>query len=170
MRMRRDGLQGGQRGTSVSELVVVAAVLAVISAAALPLFFSYLRASTLKAGAEELVGILNLARSVAIKENVRVCVPRDTGGSNRVRILLAAANPCAATASFYGGEGRGVDPRIDAGGWFTMQNGVAVTGTTADVVFTALGAAVPGGTYTVARNGQTLSVVVAPSGRISIAP
>lgn len=168
--MRRGRLHGGQRGTSLSELLVVAAVLVVISAAALPMFFSYLRASTVRAGAEELVGILNLARSVAIRENVRVCVPRDTTGSNRVRILLAAANPCGATTSFYGAEGRGVDPRIDASGWFTLQNGVAVTAATADVVFSALGAAVPGGTYTVARNEQALNVVVAPSGRISVAP
>ena len=86
---------------------------------------------------------MNLARSVAIKENTRVCVNRDPAGSNRVRLLIASANPCAAVASFYGAHGRGFDSRIDAGGWITLQNQVAVTAATAEVVFTALGAAVP---------------------------
>jgi hypothetical protein len=59
---------------------------------------------------------------------------------------------------------------VGADGWITLQNEVAVTTATAEVVFTALGAAVPGGTYTVSKGGRTLHVVVAPSGRVNIAP
>jgi Tfp pilus assembly protein FimT len=157
-------------GAGLTELLVYAALIGVIAAASAPMFHTHLHGSALKAGAEELAGLMNLARSLAIRENTRVCVNRDRGGSSRVRLLMASANPCAAAASFYGAGGRGYDHRVDAAGWITLANQVAVTAATADVVFTALGAAVPGGSYTVSRNGRTLTVVVAPSGRVSIAP
>jgi Tfp pilus assembly protein FimT len=151
-------------------LLVSAALIGTISAISLPTFHSYVHGGALKAGAEELAALMNLARSVAIKENTRVCVGRDPGGSNRVRLLIASANPCGAPASIYGAHGRGFDARIGADGWITLQNEVAVTTATAEVVFTALGAAAPGGTYTVAKSGRTLRVVVAPSGRVNVAP
>jgi Tfp pilus assembly protein FimT len=156
-------------GFGLAELLVVVGIIAAISALALPSFFTYIRGSALKAGAQELQSILNVARSVAIKENSRVCVNRDTTGSNRVRLLIANASPCTA-ATFYGGGGHGTDARVGVGGWITMQNGIEVSAATADVIFTSLGAAAPGGTYTVSRNGQTLNVVVAPSGRVTITP
>jgi Tfp pilus assembly protein FimT len=162
--------RGGAAAAGRSELLVYAALVGVVAAASVPMFHTHLQGSALKGGAEELAGLMNLARSLAIKENTRVCVNRDRGGSSRVRLLMASANPCAAAASFYGANGRGFDHRVDAGGWITLANQVAVTAATADVVFTALGAAVPGGSYTVSRNGQMLTVVVAPSGRVSIAP
>jgi len=157
-------------GAGLTELLVSAALVGIVTAISVPSFHSYVHGGALKAGAEELAALMNLARSVAIKENARVCVNRDPAGSNRVRLLIASANPCAAVASFYGAHGRGFDPRIDAGGWITLQNQVAVTAATAEVVFTALGAAVPGGTYTVSKSGRTLNVVVAPTGRVSVAP
>jgi len=162
--------KAGCTGASLTEVLVSAALVGIVSAVSVPAFYSYVHGGALKAGAEELAGLMNLARSVAIKENTRVCVSRERGGSNRVRLLIANASPCAALASFYGAQGRGVDPRVDASGWITLQNHVAVTAATAEVVFTSLGAAVPGGTYTVSKNGQTLNVVVAPTGRVSIAP
>jgi Tfp pilus assembly protein FimT len=157
-------------GASLAELLVGAALVGIVVAASVPVFHSHLHGSALKAGAEELAGLMNLARSLAIKENSRVCVNRDTGGSHRVRLLIASTHPCAAVESFYGAHGRGVDHRVGAQGWITLANEVTVTAATADVVFTALGAAVPGGSYTVSRNGRTLTVVVAPSGRVSITP
>jgi Tfp pilus assembly protein FimT len=160
----------GAAGAGLTELLVYTALIGVVAAASVPVFHTHLQGSALRAGAEELVGLINLARSLAIRENTRVCVNRDRGGSSRVRLLVASANPCAATASFYGAHGRGFDHRVAAGGWIALANEVGVTGGTADVVFTALGAAVPGGSYTVSRNGRTLTVVVAPSGRASIAP
>ena len=160
----------GPTGAGLTELLVSAALVGIVTAISVPTFHSYLHGGALKAGAEELAGLMNLARSVAIKDNTRVCVNRDPSGSNRVRLLIARANPCGAVASFYGAHGRGFDPRIDAGGWIALQNHVMVTAATAEVVFTALGAAVPGGTYTVSKSGRTLRVVVAPTGRVSIAP
>jgi Tfp pilus assembly protein FimT len=151
-------------------LLVSAALVGLVATMSVPTFNSYAHGSALKAGAEELAALLNLARSVAIKDNTRVCVNRDRGGAGRVRLLIGGANPCAAEASFYGGQGRGFDARVGAGGWIALQNQVAVTAATADVVFTALGLAVPGGTYTVSRSGRTLSVVVSPTGRVTVAP
>lgn len=159
----------GSTGAGLTELLVSAALVGIIAAISAPTFHSYVQGSALKAGAEELAALMNLARSVAIKENTRVCVKRDSGGSNRIRLLVGSANPCAA-ATFYGAQGRGFDARVDAAGWIALQNQVAVTAATADVIFTALGAAVPGGTYTVRKGGQTLNVVVAPTGRVNIAP
>jgi hypothetical protein len=159
----------GPAGAGLTELLVSAALIAAITAASIPMFSTYLNGGALKAGAEELAGIMNLARSIAIRDNTRVCVSRD-GGSHRVRLLVAPVSPCAAEASFYGGQGRGVDARVDAAGWIALQNQVAVIDASAEVVFTGLGAAAPGGTYTVSRGGRTLSVIVAPSGRVSIAP
>jgi Tfp pilus assembly protein FimT len=160
----------GTSGAGFTELLVCAALIGVVVAVTVPIFHSHLHGSALKAGAEELVGVMNLARSLAIKENTRVCVNRDPGGSSRVRLLIGNATPCAAAGSFYGAQGRGVDHRVGANGWITLVNDVAVTAATADVVFTALGAAVPGGSYTVSRNGRTLTVVVAPAGGGSITP
>jgi Tfp pilus assembly protein FimT len=159
----------GPAGAGLTELLVSTALIAAITAASIPTFSTYLNGGALKAGAEELAGLMNLARSLAIRDNTRVCVNRDRG-SSRVRLLVAPTNPCAAATSFHGGEGRGVDARVDAAGWIALQNHVTVIDASAEVVFTALGAAAPGGTYTVARGGRTLSVVVAPSGRVSIAP
>ena len=160
----------GSTGASLTELLVSAALIGVVATISVPTFHSYVHGSALRAGAEELVALMNLARSVAIKENTRVCVNRDVGGSHRVRLLVGGPNPCAAAANFYGAQGRGFDARVGANGWIALQNQVAVTAATADVVFTALGVAVPGGTYTVGRSGRTLNVVVAPSGRVSVAP
>jgi Tfp pilus assembly protein FimT len=160
----------GSTGTSLTELLLSTALIGIVATISAPAFHSYLHAGALKAGAEELAALMNLARSLAIRDNTRVCVNRDPEGSNRVRLLIASANPCAAEASFYGSPGRGVDARVDTGGWIALQNQVGVTAATADVIFTALGAAVPGGTYTVSKNGRTLDVVVAPTGRVTIAP
>jgi Tfp pilus assembly protein FimT len=158
------------RGGGLTEVLVTAAIVALISAAAVPAFQTYLWGSRLRAGAEELVTLMNLARSLAIRENAHACVNLDPSGSSRVRILVAFSNPCRGPARVYGHRELGVDSRADADGWIALQNGVQVTAATAEVVFTAMGAAVPGATYTVSRDGRALHVVVAPSGRVNVIP
>ena len=154
-------------GASLAEFLVTAAILGIVMAGSVPLFSTYLHSSSLRAGAEEFATLVNLARSLAITENSRVCVALDPAGSHRVRLLIPSGNLCTAES---GGpvRGRWYDSRADASGWITLQNDVAVTAATADVVFTSLGAAVPGGTYTLTRYGRSLTVVVAPSGRVSL--
>jgi len=157
-------------GAGLTELMVTAAIVAVVTAASVPVFYSHLRGSGVRAGAEEFATLVNLARSLAIKQNTRVCLSLDPAGSNRVRLLSSSNSPCTAVANAYGHHRHGFDSRVDASGWIALQNGVAVTAATAEVVFTSLGAAAPGGTYTISKNGHSLHVVVAPSGRVSVAP
>ena len=64
-----------------------------------------------------------------------------------------------------------VGPGTDGNGNVTVPQGVTLT-TTADPIFSYLGAANPGATITVTntQTGQALSVTVAASGRVSIGP
>ena len=137
---------------------MVVAVIGILTVIAVPYFLSYWRAAALRAGAEELAAVLNDARQLAISRNWRVCVSND---GTRVRFHLGN---CAGTAI--------TRPGSDSQGWITLTNGQRVSGSTADVTFTHLGAADPAATYTVQNpNGNsTLCVVVAASGRVRIGP
>jgi Tfp pilus assembly protein FimT len=139
------------------ELVVVVAIIGIIMAVSTPVFLSYWRTSTLRAGAEELAAILNNARQLAIKENTSVCVRRQ--GSSKVRIHMQT---CAGTVW--------TGLRTESNGDIRLANNVTVSADTADVVFTYLGAASTAGTYTVRNpvDGRTLSVIVASTGRVRI--
>lgn len=145
------------RGFSLAELMVVVAVIGVTAAIMAPLLVTYWNASTLTAGAQELQAVLNSARQMAIRQNTNVCVERS---GVRVRYLVGG---CAGTV--WTGAG------TDSNGWIRLSNSVEITNSTANVVFGYLGAANPGGTYTV-RNpmntAQTVTVTVAVSGRITI--
>lgn len=145
-------------GISIAELMVVLAVIGLFSLATTPFLLSYWRAATLTSGAQELQTILNSARQLAIRQNQSICVSRGT--NNRVRFLVGG---CAGTAWIGTGT--------DANGWLTLANSVEVSATTADVVFTYLGAASTAGQYTVrnpVNTAQALTVTVAASGRVTI--
>jgi Tfp pilus assembly protein FimT len=137
--------------------LVVTAVIGITAALTLPLLVSYWHASTLTAGAQELQAVLNNARQMAIRQNTSVCIERS---SNRVRYLIGSC-----------GGAQWTGPGTDTNGWISLSNGVEVTNSSANVMFSYLGAANPGGTYTV-RNpmntAQTATVTVAASGRVTI--
>ncbi len=147
------------RGISLAELMIVMSIIGVMAVLAFPLLMTYWRASTLEAGARELQSVLNDARQLAIKENTNVCVTND---GTRVQLHVGTGNPCGGTAW--------TGPGTDASGWIRLANSVQVTGSTANVTFTYLGAASPAGTFTVRNpaDGQTVCVVVATSGRLTI--
>jgi len=137
------------RGVGLAELLVVVAILGLLAALGVPYLVSYWQASTLTAGAQELQTILNGARQLAIRNNTSVCVKRNSTG------MQYLTNGCAGVVW----TGAGTD------------NAVTITaGPAPDVVFTYLGAATPGGQYTVKApsNAQTLTVTVAGSGRVTI--
>jgi Tfp pilus assembly protein FimT len=149
----------------VIELVVVVAIIGIIIAVSMPLFLSYWRASTLKAGAEEMAAILNSARQLAIKENTTVCVRND---GTRVQYHIKPPPPsivAVCEAAAWTGVG------TDGSGNMRLANNVTVSGGT-NVVFTYLGAASTAGTYTVTNpvDGRTMSVIVASTGRVRIGP
>lgn len=147
---------------------MVVAVVGIIMTLSIPAFLTYWKSSTTQAGANELATVLNGARQLAIKENTSVCV---TVGSNGVTYRLGncttitnCANPATPPCVWRG-------PGTDNTGLIKLSNNVQVTATTASVVFTYLGAASTGGTYTVSNPSDpsnTRGVKVAPSGRISL--
>ena len=159
------------RGFSFIELSVVMAVIGVAMAISVPFFLTYWQSSTLKAGAEELVTALNGARQLALSRNQSVCV---TNNATTTEYASSATVPettiayhlstCGAAAWTGGGT--------ESDGSIRLANGVRVSAATANATFNYLGAAGTGATYTVlhAPSSRALCVVVAPSGRITVAP
>ncbi|MBI2202416.1 MAG: hypothetical protein HYU41_00965 [Candidatus Rokubacteria bacterium] len=149
------------------------AVIGILMVVGMPTFLTYWRTSTLKAGAQELVSLLNQAKQIAIKENETVCARTDTGTGTygtKLRYMrgsCAAASTCTATGNvspcIWTGAGS------DGSGYFTLSNRIEANAT-ANVSFSYLGAASPSGSYTVRvidNPSGTATVTVAGSGRIS---
>jgi prepilin-type N-terminal cleavage/methylation domain-containing protein len=149
----------GERGFSLTELAVVVAVIGILAVLATPFFLSYLRNAAVEGAAREVATMLNQARQIAIARNQNVCVRI---ASTTVRYELGGCG----TANYYRGAG------TDTNGWMRLTDNVSVT-TTADPVFTSLGAATPAATYTVTHSQYptiTMTVTVAGSGRVRIGP
>lgn len=148
------------RGYTMAELLVVLAVVGALSALGYPYFATYLQTASLKAGAQELAAIVNGARQLAIARNSNVCM---TLSSNKAVYMINVSAACAGGQVFVG-------TITKSDGTIALSNNIQVSGTTANVVFSNLGAATTAGTYTV-RNpttNKTMSVVVAASGRVTI--
>jgi prepilin-type N-terminal cleavage/methylation domain-containing protein len=145
------------RGFGLAEMLVVVAVIGITTAVAMPSLLSYWRSAVLTSGAQELQSLLGSARQLAIRQNTTVCVERS---GSRIRYLVGS---CGGTAWVGAGT--------DASGWMRLSNSVEITNATASVAFSYLGAANPGGTYTVrnpVHTAQTLDVTVTVSGRVRI--
>lgn len=148
------------RGWSLVELLVVIAVIAILSAVAIPLFMTYLRSSNVSAGAQEMRTAMNRAKQLAITQRQPICVQPFGGNGYQFRqnTCLGALVP-AATA-----------PGADATGTFRLANDVTVTVSAGNVapVFTPLGGATPAGQLRVTgRAGNFLTVTVSGTGRIT---
>jgi Tfp pilus assembly protein FimT len=141
----------------MGETALVLGIVGVLSVLATPLFLTYYQASQLRVAAEEVAAFLNQGRQIGIKQNTGVCVH-----ITPTAMHYHLGNCAGAT---YVGAGS------DAAGNFKAPTGVTLT-TTADPVFSYLGAASPGATYTVtnAQTGATLRVFVSASGRVNIGP
>lgn len=146
----------GVGGFTATELMVVVAVIGVIMAASAPMFFSYLRTSALRAGAEEMATVLGRARQLAIKDNRSICV---NNVGTRVQYQLDTCPGAVWTG-----------PETDALGFIQLANNITVT--SGQVLFSYIGTANAPATYTVKdpQDSHTLSVNVTAAGRISIGP
>jgi type II secretion system protein H len=157
-------------GFSLAELLVVLGLIGLVAVVIIPYALTYWQTSKLRAGARELVTILNQARQMAVANNRYTCVKRV---ESQVQIFQTEAgsvtptSPCTASSPW---EGPWTGPGTDASGNFGLADGVEVSAATADVVFTYLGTASTTGTFTVRNptNGATLSVSVAASGRATV--
>jgi prepilin-type N-terminal cleavage/methylation domain-containing protein len=159
-RLRR--LVAGVRGFTLTELVVVVAVVGVIMAVSIPALWTYFRSASLRGGAEEAVTVLNSARQLAIRLNTTVCV------TNNGTIAQFHVGTCAAAAW--------TGPGTDVSGNIQLTNGLTLGGTN-NLCFNYLGAGtatpapcVANGTLVVTNpvGGSTMSVVMATTGRIRI--
>lgn len=149
-----------ERGVTMAELLMVVAVIGIITAGGTPYFMRYMQSAALKAAAQELATIISGARQLAIARNTNVCVQLS---SNQATYRTGVTNACGG-GTLYLGTGTRAD------GTMRLDNNITITGSTASVVFSPLGAAVTAGTYTV-RNpttNLTLSVVVATGGRVTV--
>ena len=145
-------------GFSLIEVVLVVAIMGILAVLATPMFLTYYQGAQLRVAAEEVVTFLNHGRQLGIKENAGVCV-EITGTAMHYRV---------------GGCGSAIwiGPGTDDAGNVSVPQGVTLTTTAVQVVFSYLGAASPAATYTVTntQTAATLRVKVAASGRICIAP
>lgn len=149
------------RGYTLTELLVVVAVIAITIGVSIPTLWSYYRSAALRSAAEQTVSLLNGARQIAIRQNTTVCVTIDTTG------MQYHVGTCGAAA--YTGPG------TDAAGYMRLDTGLTLSGTN-NLCFSYLGAgiATPGpcvsnGTLTITRaQGGTMSVTMATTGRIRI--
>ena len=156
-----DRLRGvNEHGVTMAELLVVVAIVGIVSAAATPYFMSYMQSAALKAAAQELAAVISSGRQLAIARNTTVCVALS---GNQALYKTGVSTTCRGGTTYLGAN-------THSDGTMSLDNRVTITGTTANVVFSSLGVAVMAGTYTVHNptTGNTLSVVVSSTGRVTI--
>jgi prepilin-type N-terminal cleavage/methylation domain-containing protein len=155
--MRMGIMRMASRGFTFVELMLVVAIIGILSVLAAPTLFAYIQTGALQAGARELASAINLGRQLAIARNTTVCV-EVTGTNIRLR-----TGGCLGTIW--------TGPGTDSVGVIRVSDpGTLQISTTANVVFTNLGAASTVGTYTIRNpiDNKTRTVVVASSGRVTI--
>src|SRR5262249_36879916 len=117
------------RGFTLGELMVVLAITGVLAALVAPTLSSYARTAALQAAARELATSINLARHIAISRNTTVCVELATPAYLRLK-TGGCSGPVWTGA---GTDGSGAIKISDSNAFHVS--------TTANVVFTSLGAA-----------------------------
>ena len=144
----------------MTDLLVTLAIAGIVGALSWPWFSTFLKASRLKAGAQEVATIVNGARQLAIARNTLVCM---TLSNNAAVYRLNTSAACGGGTLYVGAMTR-------TDGTIPLANSMQISASTANVVFTNLGNASTAGTYTVRdpATSRTMSVVVAASGRVTI--
>lgn len=155
---RMSARRSTQAGYSLIELVITVGMILIVTTWAMPSFLNYLRSARAQAGARTVSAYLNEGRQLAIKTNVAVCV------ANTTSTLQFKTTNCSGAVIFATGLS-------SASGNIRLPENISLSAS-ASPIFGQLGNATTGATYTVTDvpSGQTLRVIVAPSGRVCLAP
>jgi len=153
--------QQAERGFTLAELVILIAVIGILSVMAVPSFLRYYQAATLKSGAQQFATLVNQARELAIKENGKFCVQMSSPSQMMYRRV-----DCTTGTVWVG-------PGTDAAGNINLPPSITATVLVASPIFDYVGSAATqagGFTLTNTQTGATLTVSVAASGRVTVAP
>jgi len=134
---------------------VLLAVIGTLYVLSLPIFLSYYQTAQVRGAASDIASYLNQGRQLAIQRNQNVCV---SIGATAVQYYVGG---CAGTLW--------LGSITDGTGSVRAPDGITLT-TTANPVFSNLGAAAPAATITVQQGSRTLSVIVSASGRVNVGP
>lgn len=150
---------GRERGYTLTELVVVMALLGILAAMSAVAYTSYANAAALRWGATEVQSGLNRAKMLALSTRQNVCVEvAGAGAAYRFR-----RPDCGLASVVWTGVG------TDGNGWMRASTNVTVTNGGAAPIFTPFGTASQAGTVTVTGvQGAPLTVTVNASGRVTI--
>ncbi len=146
------------RGFALVELMVVLAIAGALATLVAPTLSSYARTAALQAAARELATSINLGRQLAISRNIAVCV--EVASATNIRLRTGGCGGAIWTG-----------PGTDGSGAIRISDPSALRlSSTANIVFSSLGAATPAGTYTLTNptSNATRTVVVAATGRVSV--
>src|SRR5207302_7675390 len=150
------GTAGSCRGYSVSELVVVIAIIGIMGAAAVPWLLSALPGMTVTWGAREIQGSLMRAKMLAISTRQTMCVQVVSGGYQFVQ------GGCAGTVW----TGPGTD---STGTFHPSPNSFTVTNSVASPIFTPFSNASQTGVLKVTSQGvASRTVTVTTSARFTL--
>lgn len=143
-----------EAGFSITELIVIVAVIGVLSVITVPFFLSYYQAAAARADVQQVITLFNQARELAIKQNDIVCVSMPT--NTQMAFLLSS---CAGTAW--------TGPGTDGAGSIKLPQGFTI-GPLSNVTFNYLGAAGAATTYTMTNSttGATSTISIALTGRV----
>ena len=143
-----------EAGYSLTELVVLIAVIGLLSVMTVPFFVSYLQAAAARADVQQVITLFNQARSLAIRQNDIVCVSLPSNTQ-----MMLRQNSCA--GAVWIGTG------TDGAGNINLPPGFTI-GPLNSVTFNYLGAAGAATTYTMTNSttGATTTISVALSGRV----
>ena len=141
-------------GFTLAELSALLAVLGALFGLSLPTLMSYYQSAHVRGAAADIAAYLNQARQIAIRRNQSTCV-HITAEAVQYHLGTCGSGPLW------------VGPGTDSNGHLPAPAGITLA-SSADPVFTNLGAAVPAATVTVTHGRASLSVIVSASGRVTI--
>jgi type II secretion system protein H len=159
--MKLDGrdrvLTRSEHGYTLTELLVVLAVIGIMALIAVPFLLTYTSGATIDYAARELRSGLNRAKLMAVTTRQPVCVQPIAGGYRFFQNTTCTGTP-------WSGTGTG------ANGVLTLANTMTVAlAAGSNPVFNQFGVAVQTGVLRVSGpTGRTLTVSVEASGRVTI--